>query len=95
MREKVDEGRKTDPDQLIQHRFLEVRPPWTDSYLHHGRSSPRAEAVCLSRYDPASRNHTKGQRWVPWTSSHHTISQTLHALSCLSRVAPGVHASAW
>ena len=92
---RADEGGKTDADQLIQDRFLEVRTPCTDPYLHHGRSSPRAEAVCLSRYDPASRNHTKGQRWVPWTSSHHTISQTLHALSCLSRVAPGVHASAW
>ena len=91
----VDEGRKTDSDQLIQHRFLEFRPPWTESYLHHGRSSLRAEAVCLGRHDPASGNHTKGQRWIPWTSIHHTISQTLHALVCLSRLAPGVHASAW
>jgi len=35
------------------------------------------------------------QGWVPWTSSHHTISQTLHALLCLTRGAPGAHAGVW
>ena len=70
----VDEGRKTDSDQLIQHRFLEFRPPWTESYLHHGRSSLRAEAVCLGRHDPAPGKNTKGQQRVTWTSGHQTLS---------------------
>jgi len=95
MREEADEGNKTASTNLYkQHRFLEVRPPWTDSYLRRGRSSLRAEAVYLSRYDPVSRNHTKGQRWYLGHLAT-TISQTLHALVCLSRLAPGVHASAW